>query len=128
MVYILLISLISALEFPLDVKSTKTSSVKTSTELLDDGLVNYSDLDYFVRLTIGNPEQKINLALNLKHSASFIPLIECNCHSSTHRFSPFDSYTFKNTSSYCSHSRNYYNNSYDDIRGVRVLGCWVLGC
>ena len=110
MVYIFLISLISAFEFPLEVKSTETSSLKSSNNLLDDGLVNYSDLDYFVRLSIGNPEQKINLALNLKSNVTFIPLIGCKCHESRYRYSPFDSYTFEDNSKDCSYYRFYYHN------------------
>ena len=98
MFYIFFISLISALELPIDFKLTPASSQGRLAKLLDKGLRDFFDREYFVRLYIGNPKQKMNLAVNLKNSISLIPLVNCSCHPSSNRYSPNDSDSFKNTS------------------------------
>ena len=53
------------------------------------------------------PKKKKNLALQLAFNFTTVPLFGCNCHKSSNRFSPFDSYSFENSNEVFDLKSNY---------------------
>ena len=80
MVYIFLIPLISALEFPINIKSVPDSYLNNSIALSKHFLKNFYDIEFSIPFFIGTPQQKINLCITLSHRYTTIPLVGCNCH------------------------------------------------
>ena len=98
MVYIFLISLISALEFPINIKSAPASSLDNSVSLSKNSMHKYFDIEFSVPFTLGAPKQNIDLCVTLGHRFTTIPLVGCHCHNSSNRFSPENSLSFQNSS------------------------------
>ena len=107
MVYIFLIPLISALEFPINIKSVPDSYLNNSIALSKHFLKNFYDIEFSIPFFIGTPQQKINLCITLSHRYTTIPLVGCNCHKSSNRFSPLNSLSFENSSEVFDYGTSY---------------------